>query len=286
MSEPRRAAANGSNGRFRLRVTENNRPSNERWAVLLLQNVASFARQLRFDTNDAGELVAEAPVGEYSVQVAARSGSLGRGLLEVTAERVAEVTIAADKGPEKKPTFAERLQVYGIDPQKTPPQSLRLRAGDRVALDAEKARDPRMFTINHARSISDLKRWIGSPDDAHVHDMPIFGPLPKLDPGGLEGRPQRANADALRHIAREYIFGNISAVAQFEGALNRFVAGSEIAHIPIFYFNDVLIDAGATLEIGRNSNVFTCDTLRIHRTGTLSVVGDVRADIGAYEVFG
>jgi hypothetical protein len=261
-------------------------PFREPAVVLALEHRAALAEQHRLETGGKETVSLELPEGHYSLQAIAADHAVARGLAQVRAGRSAEVSLTLLPQKAETPSLIERLKVYGIEVRADEIQPLHVPPHEKLVLDSDRYRDTRAFRILKPRSINDLKRWIGAPDGAFGHDQPRFGPAPRVDVERLKGEPTQEVATALRAIAREYIHGNARAVAQYEPTLTRYLLSREAIAISIFFFNVVTINAGATLEIGRGSNVFACDELRIHRDGTLLVVGEVRADIGRYVVFG
>jgi hypothetical protein len=277
----------GRSGRLTVHLRRSDgAPFREPAVVLALEHRPAFAEQHRLETGGKETVSMELAEGHYSLQAIAADHAVARGVAQVRAGRGAEVSLTLVPQKAETPSLIERLKVYGIEVRPDEIQPLRVPPGEKLALDADRYRDTRVFRLLKPRSINDLKRWIGAPDGAFGHDQPRFGPVPRVDVERLKDEPTQEVAGALRAIAREYVHGNAKAVAQYEPALTRYLLASRAIAISIFFFNVVTINAGATLEIGKGSNVFVCDELRIHRDGTLLVVGEVRADIGRYVVFG
>lgn len=285
----------GRRGRLVLRLRDDKGHAVKvRTVALVMEHKPAAAAQYRFDSDDKDEISAELAPGGYSIQVFAVKHDVARHFARIEPGKTTQidVVLAARKGDFPKPTPAQRLAVYGLDAEKVSLQDLTVKRGQYFELDARKLSDDRSFTRLHAKSIKDIKAWLGAPDSAFGHDQPIFGPLPALDrlsPEALK-EPQRLDPEVrttLAATAREFIHGNSRTVSQYEGMINdqfvtRFPAGLLVS---IFHYLTVTIDAGATLEIGGSTSVFYANRLRIHQTGTLSVVGTVKADIGTYEEF-
>jgi len=265
---------------------EHDKPLDSKAVVFVMENKALHAAQHRLETNGAGTASGEFPGGAYSVQAVAEDHDVGRAFSQIRPGETTEVTVRLGRRKADNPTLAERLNVYGLDVGKLELQKLTVPRGQQVALDSHEYRDRRSYTMLTPQSISDMKRWIGTPDAVFGHDEPRFGPVPKLDVGDVKqaGQIPRESVSALRAIANEYIHGNSKAVKKYELLLNTLLASRDDI-ISIFFFTEVTIGDGAVLEIGRNSNVFACDILHVHVNGILSVVGDVRADIGSYREF-
>ena len=267
---------------------EHDKPLHAEAAVLVTENKPLYAVQHRLDPKGTGTVSGSFLTGDYSVQAAAADHNVGRTFAHVRPGETTEVTLRLPRGSVKPPGLTERLKKYGLDGGALDIQPLDIRRGQRVDLDFEQYRDRRSYTLLRPESINDVKRWVGTPDSVFGHDHPRFGPVPHLDLKELDGGAQlgRDAMPALRAIANEFIHGNSKAVQQYEVLLDTYLLARELINISIFFFTEVTIGDGAVLEVGKNSNVFVCDILHIHKNGTLSVVGDMRADIGSYEVFG
>ncbi|MGH2343975.1 MAG: hypothetical protein ACRDG4_02035 [Chloroflexota bacterium] len=214
---------------------------------------------------------------------------MGRALADIESGKVTEVELRlAPAGPPPKQTVEERLAVYGLSHHQLKLSALTVR--HRTTLDYRAYPDKHTFSLLKPKSVNDLKKWVGIPDSAFGHDQPRFGPFTEIATRRLESPVSLTGSDgkAIQAIAREYIYGNAQSLSASQTELvNRYIslATDQIA-VSIFYFTTVTIDDGAVLEIGNGSSVFFAEVLRIHRNGTLAVVGDVRADIGIYEQFG
>ncbi|MDQ2632080.1 MAG: hypothetical protein M3Y75_14085 [Actinomycetota bacterium] len=264
-------------------VDERGEPAEGEGLVLALEHAPAFARQFRAEGDAHTPFELEVPAGEYSIQAAAGKAS-GRTGACVEAKQTTEVRVALDEPAPEPRTMADRLRPYGLE-HRVDPRPLEVPCESTVVLDSRRYYDKRDFAVLMPESVDDLKRWIGTPDAAIGHDLPRFGTVPELNMKGKEELGQ-SEQEALGKIAREYIFGNSKLVAEHKGLIDRELLKWTARDIAIFFFTVVTIDAGATLEVGNNSNVFTCDELRIHRNGTLSIVGDVKVDVGTYRVFG
>ena len=282
-------------GRLVIRLRdENGHPVRTRTVALVMEHKPIAAAQYRFDSEDKDEISADLVAGGYTVQIYAVKHNVARHFARIEPDKTTEidVTLIPKEGEFVKSTMAERLAVYGLAADKLSIQDLSVKRGEYLELDARRYPDDRSFTRLYARSANDIKTWLGAPDGAFGHDQPIFGPVPALDKLSPEALKEsyRLEPEArttLAATAREFIHGNSKSVSQYEGMIDnqfkmRFPEGLLVS---IFHFLTVTIGAGATLEIGGSTSVFFANRLRIHKTGTLSVVGTVKADIGTYEEF-
>lgn len=184
---------------------------------------------------------------------------------------------------------------YGLEVESLKIRSLDVPRGETMALNFMAHQNKDDYRLLSAKSITDIKRWIGSDDRYFGHNAPVYGPLPdvarvaELIAKSQERAPiSVSEIKLLDAIAHEYIHGNSRAVEQFSETLDTLIAVSQPRgriHIAIFFFNIVTIGPGATLEVGNGSAVFTCDELHIHRTGTLKPVGSVKIEVGTYREF-
>ena len=279
--------------RLRLRDADGN-PVRARAVALLLEHVPVGAEQSRLETEEGDVLEGKLAAGEYTLQLFAKGFDIVNGLVEVGRDDATEIDLQLTPREDdfRKPTLKERLARYDLSPDDIDAQPLVLRRGANLTLD-RRFPDDRARRALPVRNMDDLRRWLGSPDDVFTHERPKFGDLPDPEilkdvspertPSSELSAPQRS---ALAAIAREYIHGNVAAVSGYQAVLDGYVtANLKEVGIYAFLFSDVVIGPGATLEIGGSSSVFFATRLRIHTTGTLSVVGSVKADIGAYEEF-
>jgi hypothetical protein len=272
-------------GRLELHATDEHGHNLSEAAVFLLsENKAQLAKQYRLESKPGAHVSGNFPAGPYTVQALARGYEVAREVIEVHPDRLHKSSFHLEKAAKHAPlTVEERLSKrYGIKAGKDGLQNLTAAPGQKISLNYQTYTNYAHFQVLHAQSLSDLRRWVGSAERVTVGKHPRFGPLPSLQ--GLAG--ERANLSAAQQalvtgVANEYIYGNPDAVPADELQLVNTLF-KQIANIsvPIFLFLDITIDNGATLEVGNGSSVFVCNTLTIYPEGTLSVVGDLRADIG------
>jgi hypothetical protein len=248
-------------------------------ALLFFSEFRAFGRkQYRFEFAADQSMEADLPVGKYAMQVFVPGHETARQLVDLRPDAATKVQVTLDPRRSKPPSFEERLANYNLDLQKMQVNSLTLEAEKTLSLNYRTYPGKADFVALRAQTVMDLKKWIGASDHFWGHDQPIYGPLPEI-----------ANKkEALDRIAREYIHGNSVAVAKQAGALDALMASvnvKQVSRVYIFFYNIVTINAGATLVIGNGSNVFTCDELRIHKTGVLKPVGTVKIEIGTYKEF-
>lgn len=272
-------------GRLEVEVTDDRGHSvNEEVLILLSENKAQFGKQFRLSSKTGAPLSGEFPPGPYTVQALAKSYDVGREFIEIRAKCAQKAAFRLKKSAERPLlSVAERLEKrYGIKSPKDGLQNLTVAADQKISLDYRQYRDGAHVQVLSAKSLADLKRWVGSPEGIFVGEHPKFGSLPSLQ--GIGGDRTKLSSDQqvnLSAVAREYIYGNAGAVAagDLKSIENLFKQLANV-YVPIFFYQDVVINNGATLEIGKGSSAFVCNTLTIHHHGTLSVVGDVRADVG------
>lgn len=242
------------------------------------------------------EFSVELPAGEYTLQIQARGFETYRTLVEVDAQRTAKVAATLMPRRTQPPTFEERLAKYGISAKEVEIGDLDVAPRTTHELNhAKGCCDGRGFRMLYADSISQMKRWIGSNDAKFGHDRPVFGALPPADliprlDGETDHRKLSAEQlQAITAIAREYVQGNSKAVQRYESLLDRAIklTTRDFAKLfPLYFYRIVTIGAGATLVVGNGSAIFSCDELRIHRTGKLKPVNSVTIEIGTWKEFG
>ncbi len=270
-------------GRIEVEVADHDGHAlGEEVVVLLSENKASFGNQYRFKSKTGEAVVGELPPGPYNLQALAKDYHVGREFVEIHPDRTHKTTLRLKKGPAHATLpVAERLEkTYGIKVAAESLQSLTVADGRDISLDYRQYPDPAHVQVLSPKSLKDLKRWVGSPEGIFVGDHPRFGPRPSIqDIGAGTATLSKGQQSILNVIAREYIYGNAQSVPSSDLAILEGQLRARMVFVPIFFYQNVVIENGATLEIGNGSSVFVCNTLTIHPRGTLKAVGEVRADI-------
>jgi hypothetical protein len=160
-------------------------------------------------------------------------------------------------------TIETRLKDFNIDPAQIKLTDLDVAANQTMHLTSTDAAHHDSIAFLEPTSITDIKRWIGIPDQAfaHDHNLPSIGPVvmhPTIRPSIIgRGRiviPPLATfhpdqVATIKNMARDFIYGhsgNISA-AQIP-ALNKWLDLQKI-RIPIFIFRDIHVASGAVLNV-------------------------------------
>jgi hypothetical protein len=236
--------------------------------LFLSANAPSLGTQYRVASKGGDDDIGGTfPAGSYTIQVFADGYDIAHKAVDLSASNPQCLSVLLKKASFTKPTLAERLAVYGLKPKQLEP--LHVQSDSRLVLDYRTYENKKHFTVLRPNSVNDLKGWVGAPDNAFADNQPRFGEVPR---GSLE---------SLDSVAREFIYGNSRAVAQFTQAIDeQLQQRDQLILVPIFFFTEVVIDNGATLVIGNGSSVFFADILTMYPAGVLQVVGDVRSDIG------
>jgi hypothetical protein len=244
------------------------KPIGEPLQLLLSENVARLGRQYRVSAKPGvDDIGGSFPAGSYNAQIFARGYEVVREAIQLGTGHALRRKLQLKKRSFARPGPVQRLAAYGLAPDGL--SSLTVRAGERAVLDYRSWRNTRHFTVLRPQSARDLKAWIGTPDAGFAGDTARFGPV------------QRGAGQDLEAIAREFIHGNSRAVQDFEAAIDEQLrARALLILVPVFHFDDVVVEDGGVLEIGTGSSVFFCNTLTMHAQGVVRAAGDVRADIG------
>ena len=275
---------NYQQSRLEVDVTDTNgQPINQEVVVLLNENSPQFGNAYRLESKNGGKVSGDVAPGPYTLQAFAKDYQAAREFIEVHRDRNEKTAVRLKKSS-ARPTVPvkERLQKrYGIKVSGDL-ENLTVDEGQTVALNYRQNSSSAHMQVLRPKSLKDLKAWVGSPDDASVANYPRFGALPKIqETTGEQGRLALDQQSVFNAIAREYIYGNSRAVPvnDTKAVESRFLQVSNV-FVPVFYFLNIEILNGATLEIGKGSSSFVCDTLTIHPKGTLRIIGDIRVDVG------
>ena len=253
-------------------------------------------RQHRFTVQSKKDISIELPTGEYTMQLLADGFDTVRGLVHVRRKQAFSFNAKLKSRVIHTLSFEERLKKYDFDVSQTDISDLNVPANTTISLNYQNDDEKLGFQMLQAKTVSQLKRWLGNDNKYIGHDRAVFGRLPEKkylakfdDPKTDLTTLETDELEALSALAHEFVHGNSDAVLKkYEGVVNRAMATrlqGGFSQVPIYFYTQVTINAGATLEVGNGSSIFACDKLRIHTTGTLKPVGSVSIEIGTYEEF-
>lgn len=254
------------------------------YTLLLATEPGERGRQHKFRFEKTTTVEAELPPGKYFFQVAALEHRPVNFIefLDSGSEQSRKLRLEPEKEP-RCPTFEERLKAYGLSPRQAV-ESLKLEEREhRVIRNREDT--PGLVHLK-AKSLKDVKRFIGAPSDVFSHDEPRFGVVKVDDEIIRRLRENKLDAEdrvVLNDLVREYLHGNEKANAQFIEELQVYIVEFLRPDFWFHIFRTLTIPAGATYEFGPGTLVL--DELNIHRTGKLVPVGQCKFDIGVWREF-
>jgi hypothetical protein len=282
-------------GRLRVRVTdEKGNALDAPRRLLVTEQRPDSNRQARASREGSGDFEVDVRPGSHTLQVGARGFAPVSRAVQVAPAGAEEVEVALQQARASKPrTFEEIVKRYGLG-DRVKPVDLTLERDQRVRLDRRVGREVPGYAELQPKTIGDLKRYIGTPDHVFGHELPRFGPVPRL--AGEAAKIPSDKADyaqvsvstraAIEAIANEYVQGNSASVSAYEPLLNAYMSQAIIdIIIHGWFFNTVTIGPGAVLELGTTQTVLTASLLRVHITGLLEIDGPSTIDIGTYEEF-
>jgi hypothetical protein len=129
------------------------------------------------------------------------------------------------------------------------------------------------------KSIDDVKRWIGVPDN--VGARRTFAPvavshLAMVDsPAALKALPA-LQRQGVRTLAYQYVYGNSATMAHLSPTFSHLVASGYINGL--FVLQDIEVLPKAVLNIAKNLKVLFANNIRIWKGGTIKVDGDLKMD--------
>ncbi len=235
-------------------------------SALITEHRAFGNEQYKFEVRPGEKLARSLPTGEYTVVVSAPGFEPSRTDVQVSPERVTTIKARLEKRRQKTPSFAERLRKYGLDLAHIHPREISVGEGQRLVLDPQEHDNKRDIHTVPLKTLGEIKAVLGHADDHW--------------PGE---RAQQLSLE-MRAALREYVYGNSKSVGRWEGFLSEWVTLNPVI-IGVFVFSVVTVGPGAVLQVG--SVGLSCDTLRVHLTGTVEVVGNgpTKIETGTYEEF-
>lgn len=265
--------------------------------LLVTEHKARLKRQRRIVLDDAKDFEVDLAPGQYTVQAFVEGYSVAGGVATVEPGKPLYLDFPLVKKPAKewKLSDAQRLGVYGFAAEPSLLKPLVVEAGETVVLDGAINPDLGIATDLTATTIDELKKYVGSKDLAFAHDQPRFASLPTISPELTAKRTKKAEfasvtpqtKQALEQVAHEYVYGNASSVQQFQPVLDGYLAAfPEGVNVLTFRFSTITIKANGTLIVGRpGSTVLFASVLKIHPTGKLKPVGNLKVDVGRWAKF-
>lgn len=273
-------------------LDENGAPLTGQKIVLLQEHKPNSKFQWK-EITDKDSFDINLPAGVYTYQLYAKEYEVVRGGVEIFSGEVKSLPVILrrrDSSYKHQPVIERLKSTYGIDTSNLNLSDLTVQEGEKLQLNFKELRDEKSCILLETKNINELKQWTGVPDAAFNHEYPVFGKLPHLSErifsDGERNTVGVKERTILAQIAQEYIQGNSVSVQQFEPILNKYLSEwASITLVPVFFYRVVTVNAGAVLEVGKNSSVFEADILRVHRDGIFSVVGPCKINVGTLEGF-
>jgi hypothetical protein len=235
-------------------------------ATVLVSDHRPVARQQHRITLAAdGIAKQQLPAGAYTVTVHAPGYEPKRTYVELASGEGRAISAELLKATQKAYALNDILSKYGIQPGAPVPE-LRVEPGQYHLLQAN-ATHPAFHQLT-LTTIADVKRVLGHPDTHFAAAQPRYGNVitaTRATPISENPTPDQ------RAAMREFVYGNSSTVAQWEGELNDWIKINPVV-IGVWIFGDVEVFNGSVLEIG--SQGLLCNTLKVHTTGTVVVSGN------------
>ncbi len=186
-------------------------------------------------------------------------------------------------------TIETRLKNFNIDPSQIKLTDLDVAANQTMLLTSTDPVHHDSIAFLEPKSITDIKRWIGIPDQAFAqgHNVPSVGPVvmhPTIRPSivgrsGIVIPPLPAfhpdQVATIKNMARDFIYGHSANVSAAQiPALNKWLDLQKI-RIPIFIFRDIHVASGAVLNVKGKilfANHITIDKGGLIRLGNQSAI--------------
>jgi len=273
-------------------------------SVLLTEHKPVGKKQYQYSFDQTTEEI-RIPGGVYTLQAVLAGYEVYRSLVTVQPDTKTEVLIDFKKARPYQPGgFESLLQPYGMKATDIKHKTLHVKRDKKVVLNSAHL-DLLTTKTLQATSISDIKKWIGKDDKYFPGDVPAFGEIPgladfkpaqieKAEKGSLLTQYLQSPATSRQigsgpvaifgAIANEYIYGNSKSVRQYEPLLSKMVSVYKFPLNAVFA-DTIIVEPGATLELGTGCNILTCNVLKVSRTGTVRVTAQAKIQATTYETF-
>lgn len=162
-----------------------------------------------------------------------------------------------------QPTIETRLKNFNIDPASIKLTDLDVAANQTMLLTSADTAHRDSVAFLEPKSITDIKRWMGIPDQAFApgQNLPSTGPVvihPTIRPtlagrGGIVIPALPAfhpdQVATIKNLARDFIYGHSGNISATQiPAINKWLDLQKI-RIPIFIFRDIHVASGAVLNV-------------------------------------
>ena len=287
-----------------FQIHRNTSDSGKPVSVLLSEHKPVGKKQYTYSFDQATEEI-RIPGGVYTLQAILAGYEVYRSLVTVQPDTKTEVIIDFKKAKPYQPGgFESLLQPYGIKATDIKHKTLHVKRDQKVVLNSAHLDLVTTKTLQ-ASSINDIKKWLGKDDKYFPGDVPAFGEIPgladfqpaqieKAEKGSLLTQYLQSPATSRQigsgpvaifgAIANEYIYGNSKSVRQYEPLLSKMVSVYKFPLNAVFA-DTIIVEPGATLELGTGCNILTCNVLKVSRTGTVRVTAQAKIQATTYETF-
>lgn len=172
--------------------------------------------------------------------------------------------------------FAESLRIQKIDPKDLKLGDLEIHEGDTYSLTYHRQDLRPHYKVLKPDDIEDVKKWLGIPDEIArkkgsrcckpvvSHFFSDEKNVSKEDREGWQGK----KSQAIRTVAKEYVYGDSAMYAAWRGEINNLLKVSEAFIYAVFY-RDIIIHNGATLNIANNTTLLTANRVKMYGTGKI-----------------
>jgi hypothetical protein len=175
-------------------------------------------------------------------------------------------------------TLASRLAVYGLEKRRDHLPDLRIEDDQTVELDARDDAFSRHHVSLRPRTLHDLKRWIGIPDDAVrvVQSVDSEGVvsetrLPLACAPHIAQPPILPDNPAIQNHLHRFLFGHSDEVdVQHMNLLEAYLHESPIS-ISLFALQDIYVGKRSRLVISAKTQVLFARYITIETTGVLEL---------------
>lgn len=177
-------------------------------------------------------------------------------------------------------TVAERLAEYGLTEADGFSQSLVVPQGKSLMLSAPAAGQKKMgYVTLQPKTIDDVKRWIGVPDNVGKRrSLPALNTpeLALLDSQSTVESLTKAQRVSLKNIAYQYVNGDSSSLTHLSALLSKLVFNGIINGV--YFLKDVDVLPNSELKLAANLKVFSARDIRIWQGGQIRILGAMKVD--------
>lgn len=165
-------------------------------------------------------------------------------------------------------------------------KDLTIKSNETLNLTADSEAFKNYFKLVDVKDIAIVKELIGTSDkiaDRKNCGCAKISMIPSIKDLETKDKTLRdQNFAAARNLANQYIYGNSTSVSAYKPLLDKYLEISK-AKLPIFWFNDIIVQNNATLNIANNVLNVNARKIMLYGNGKITYTGPTTFNCKSFE---